>query len=547
MPVTRQAILQVAIALGCAGCTVGPAYHEPQPDAAAKFGEAAHDAGLHAAGGSLPDTEADPDLLRRWWTAFHDPTLDSLIDRALRNNRDLKVAVSRVREARAEREIAAGALLPEIDATAGYNRSRGSKNVVIPFSALTGASGAPSSAAGTGQPKGAAAGRTLHAEDTGTAGTGSPAGVSSTPSPSAPPGGPNSPFGEGGLPGVTTNLFQAGFDAVWEIDVFGGTRRTLEAADAQASAAKEGERGVRVTLLAEVASTYLQLRADQAREAIARRNLESERQTWKIADDKFKEGLGDEVQVEQQAAQLLLTEATLPPLMAAERLAQHALAFLLGEDPTALAGELSTPQSPPELPPEVPVGVPSDLLRRRPDIRQAERNLATATADVGVATAQLFPQFSLTGSLGLDSSDLKHLPEWGSRYYSIAPGIRWPLLDWARLHAAIRAANEEQNQAVLAYQTAVAQALKDVEDALVQYESERDRHAALAQAVDAARRARAVAAQIYTQGLADQLATLEAEQAQLQGEDTLAQSDAALRMDLIGLYKALGGGWEFPK
>lgn len=543
MPPTRPVIVVAAIALGCAGCSVGPTYREPKPVVAPGFGEVPPDAGQPA---GASGAEADPELLRRWWTSFRDPTLDSLIERALRNNRDLKQAVSRVREARAEREIAAGALIPEIDATAGYNRSRGSKNVVIPFAALAGSSGAPATGTSS-QTKGAAAGRSLRAEDTGASGAGNPQGATGAPMQGVPPGGPNSPFGEGGLPGVTTNLYQAGFDAVWEIDVFGGTRRTIEAADAQAFAAQEGERGVRVTLLAEVASNYLQLREDQAREAIARRNLESERQTWKIADDKFKGGLGDEVQVEQQAAQLRLTEAALPPLMASERMDQHALAFLLGEDPTALAEELSPPKSLPELPPEVPVGIPSDLLRRRPDIRQAERNLASATAEIGVATAQLFPQFSLTGSLGLDSSDLKHLPEWGSRYYSVAPGIRWPLLDWARLHAAILASDEEQNQAALAYQTAVAQALKDVEDALVQYESERDRHASLAREVDAARRARTVSAQIYSQGLADQLATLEAERAQLQGEDTLAQSDAALRMDVIRLYKALGGGWDFPR
>jgi outer membrane protein TolC len=199
------------------------------------------------------------------------------------------------------------------------------------------------------------------------------------------------------------------------------------------------------------------------------------------------------------------------------------------------------------MPPEVPVGVPSDLLRRRPDIRQAERNLAAANAQVGVALAQLFPQFSLTGSLGLDSSDLKHLPQWGSRYYSISPGVRWPILDWTRLHAAIRVENEEQQQALLAYESAVAQALRDVEDALVQYGAEHARRAALARAAEEALRAREVAGQIYAQGLADQIATLQAERDLLQAEDSLAQSEAGLRMDLVGLYKALGGGWEIAR
>ena len=200
----------------------------------------------------------------------------------------------------------------------------------------------------------------------------------------------------------------------------------------------------------------------------------------------------------------------------------------MGAEPTALAGELSPPEGLPELPADLPVGVPSDLLRRRPDIRQAERSLAAANAAVGVATAQLFPQFSITGSLGLDSSDLKHLPEWSSRYYSIAPGIRWPILDWTRLRAAIRVENEEQAQARLAYESAVAQALKEVEDALVQYEAERGRQAALTEAARQSVRARDVSAQIYAQGLADQLATLQAERDVLQAEDVLAQSEAGL-------------------
>jgi outer membrane protein TolC len=223
---------------------------------------------------------------------------------------------------------------------------------------------------------------------------------------------------------------------------------------------------------------------------------------------------------------------------------QHALSFLLGEDPSALSSELSPHKGLPSLPDEVPVGVPSDLLRRRPDIRQAERQLAASSAVVGEATAQLYPQFSLTGSFGLDSSDLKHLPVWSSYYYSIAPGVSWPILDWAKLHAAIRAANEEEAQALLAYQTAVEQALRDVEDALVKYEQERGRHEALERAYEQAGHAREVTDQIYQSGLADETASLEAERAVFQADDQLAQSDANLRIELVGLYKALGGGWD---
>lgn len=537
----RILLTALAIGVGLAGCSVGPTYHRPEALTATAFGEAGRNGETHEPGGIVPG-ESNPDALKRWWTVFKDPELDSLVDRALRNNRDIKVAISRVREARAERQVVAGGLLPEVDATAGYNRSRGSKNVKLPLSALGGGGSSPPSSASNGTPSSAST-RIIRPQDA-AAPSAPVSSVGAQPSQAAPPGGPASPFGEGGLPGVTTNLYQAGFDAVWELDVFGAVRRAVEAADAETAAAEEGEYGVRVTLMAEVATTYMNLRSDQQREDIARRNIESQRQTWKIARDKFDAGLGGEIEAAQELAQVRLAETALPPLIAAERMAQHALAFLLGEEPTALSAELSPRKSLPVLPGAIPVGVPSDLLKRRPDIRQAERQLAASSAQVGEAMAQLYPQFSLTGSLGVDSSDLKHLPELSSRYYSIAPGISWPILDWTRLHAAIRAANEEDAQALLAYQTAVMRALKDVEDALVQYEQEHERRSGLLRAVEQARHARQVTAQIYSQGLADQTATLEAERAVFQAEDQLAQSEASLRIGLVGLYKALGGGWD---
>jgi len=523
-----------------AGCAVGPAYHPPQPAAPPAFAEVRPDA---TPGSAQPTGAAAPADLARWWTVLDDPELTSLIERALRSNRDLKTAVSRVREARAERTVAAGALLPELDATAGYNRSYGSQNVVLPLGALLGSSGGAGSG-GSSSPAAAGPGASrggLHPQvQTATA----------TPAPVQPaatqPGGPQSPFGEGGLPGVTTQLFQAGLDAAWEVDVFGGTRRAVEAADAQVAAAREGQYGVQVSLLAEVATTYLQLRLNQERERVARRSLETERRTWRLAQDKFEQGLGDEVEAAQDLEEVKVSATTLPPLQAAERMDEHALAFLLGLEPTALRAELARPAPFPALPPAVPVGVPSDVIRRRPDVRQAERQLAAASAEIGEATAQLFPQFSITGSLGLDSSTLGRLPRWSSRYYSIAPGISWPILDWSRLHAAIRVQDELEAQALLAYQTAVSQALKEVEDALVQLQFERDRHAALVAAVAQARRAEQVTAETFAAGLADQSASLLAERALLQAEDNLAQSEGALRVDLVALYKALGGGWDVP-
>jgi outer membrane protein, multidrug efflux system len=536
MRATRNSLIAAAALSALAGCAVGPNYHKPETRAPARFGESGGD-GIRAG------DPADAGQLARWWTVFGDPELESLMERALRNNRDLKMAVSRVRQAREEREIAAGGLLPEVAATAGYNRSRGSKNVMLPLSALGG--GAPASSGAGSKPSSGPSPVVSRASPTGAAGSGPAADSSApvTPTATVPPGGPSSPFGEGGLPGVTTNLYQAGFDAVWEADVFGGTRRAVEAASDQAAAAQEGEYGVQVTLMGEVATSYMQLRQAQQRELIARRNIESQRKTWRIAYDKFRQGLGSEAEAAQDMAQLRISETTTAPLEAAQLVAQHALAFLIGEDPTALSGELSADRPLPELPGEVAIGMPSDLLLRRPDVRQAERNLAAATAEVGVATAQLYPSISITGSLGVDSSDLKSLPRWSSEYYSIAPGVSWPILDWSRLRAAIKVQNELQEQALLTYETAFSTALKDVEDALVQYRLEVARNRGLVAAADQARRARDVTAQIHEHGLADETDTLIADRAVFQAEDTLAQSDAALRIDLVALFKALGGGW----
>ncbi|HZZ20652.1 MAG TPA: efflux transporter outer membrane subunit, partial [Opitutaceae bacterium] len=310
------------------------------------------------------------------------------------------------------------------------------------------------------------------------------------------------------------------------------------------AAAEEGRYGVQVTLMGEVATTYMQLRGGQLREAITRQNIESQRKTWKIADDKFMQGLGSEAEAAQDLAELKVTETTLPPILAAQHMSEHAIAYMLGEDPTALAGELSAQGNLPELPQEVSMGMPADLLLRRPDIRKAERDLAAATAEVGVATAQLYPTFSITGMLGVDSSDLKHLPEWSSEYFSVAPGVSWPILDWSRLRAAIRVQDALKDQALLAYENVYAMALKDVEDALVQYRFETDRNRGLIEAATQARKARDVTAQVFQEGISDETETLVAERSVLQAEDTLAQSNAALRVDLVSLFKALGGGWK---
>ena len=508
----------VGLALFLAGCTVGPRYTPPQSNLAPEYSSAPTDQA-----GRTTQIVAGPEATARWWFVFGDPELNSLIARAARNNLDLQEALSRVRLARAERAGLTSRLWPEVDASAGYDRGHGSENVVLPFgSASTGAGGASS--------------KGVSAETTGSDPSQSGGGAAA--------GQPLSPFGQGGLPGVTTNLYQVGFDASWEIDIFGGTRRALEAAGAGVAAAEEARRAALASLLAEVATTYVELRTDQHRLQITREHLAAQKEELAIIEAKFKTGFATDLEVAQQNAQLAATQATLPPLETIERTSAHALAFLLAEPPAALTAELDLPKALPPLPAAVPVGMPSDLLRRRPDIRRAERELDQATAQVGVAAAELLPKFDLTGAFGLDSSDLRHLPEWSSHYYSISPGIRWPILDWGRIRANVHVQTERQQQAFLEYQKTVAQALRDVEDALVQYGNEQSRRTALAAATDASRRARELAGQRFEHGVSDLLATLDAQRTLLQAEDALAQSDGALRRDLISLYKALGGGWE---
>jgi len=458
---------------------------------------------------------ADENEMREWWRAFGDPELDSLIDRAVCGNRDLALAASRVRMARAQEAVVSGALWPAIDASAGYNRARGSSNVELPFG---GTGAAPATTAPL-----------------------APQSSSGSQPPSAPP---LTPLGQGGLPGATTNLYQVGFDASWEIDIFGGTARAVEAARADVDAAVEDRRAVLVTLLAETATTYMDLRAAQKRLSIARDNLGAQRELLAIVQDKFAAGFGTDLDVARQQAQVATTESAIPALEAAERQAMHALAFLLGLEPTALSDELEKPAELPALPPRIALGIPSELLRRRPDVRRAERQLAAATAEIGVATADLFPKFELTGSAGLDSTDPAKLFEWSSRYYSISPTISWPIFAGGRIRANILVKSELEAQAFTRYDTAVARALQDVEDALVSYGREGVRREHLDEAARASAQALDLARQQFASGIVDELAILDAQRTALGAQDALAQSDAALRTHLVALYKALGGGWS---
>ncbi|NLJ26657.1 MAG: efflux transporter outer membrane subunit, partial [Deltaproteobacteria bacterium] len=340
------------------------------------------------------------------------------------------------------------------------------------------------------------------------------------------------------------DLFDAGFDASWEIDIFGGIRRSVEAAEADIGASEENLHDVLVSLLAEVARNYIQLRGDQLRIAIASENIDSQRKTLELTQERFAAGLSSQLDVTQARAQLAVTESEIPRLESSARQAIHQIGVLLGREPGALLDELLTEAPVPTGPPEVPVGLPSELLRRRPDVRKAERELAAATARIGVATADLFPKFFLTGSVGQQSVNFSDIALPESRFWSFGPTISWPVFSGGRIRANIRVENARQEQAAERYEQTVLNALKDVEDALVAYAKEQKTRRFLKESVDATRLAVDISNELYSGGLVDFLNVLVNERSLFQTQDSLAQSEQIVSSNLVALFKALGGGWD---
>ncbi len=419
--------------------------------------------------------------LARWWAIFHDPVLASLEARALKSNLDLKQALARLRQARASRGIAAGGLGPTLDASGSYQRSR-------------------SSSAGS---------RYSSSSD-----------------------------------GYVGDLYQAGFDAGWELDIFGGLRRGLEAADADLLAALEASRQVRVSLAAEVALNYLNLRTMQQRSAIARANLKAQRHTAQLTRQRFRAGFVSGLDAANAEAQAATTAAQIPLLEASARQSIHALSLLLGLQPAALLSELAPTGPIPPAPPSVPAGLPSDLLRRRPDIRQAEAKLHAATARIGVATADLFPRLTLTGAAGYQSSDFQSWFGSAGRFWSIGPSISWSIFQSGKIKANIELQKARAEEALLAYRQTVLGSLREVEDALVATSSEREHRKELAAAVAANRRAVELSTRLYADGQTDFLNVLQAQGSLYASEDALVRSNGTVCTNLIALYKALGGGWS---
>jgi multidrug efflux system outer membrane protein len=340
------------------------------------------------------------------------------------------------------------------------------------------------------------------------------------------------------------NLFAAGFDAGWELDVFGGVRRSEEAARADLAAGREDLRDVLVSLLGEVAINYLDARTSQARLAAATTNLQLQEDTYQLTDWRYQAGLSDELAVQQARSNLASTRAQLPNLRTGLEGSLNRLAVLTGEEPGSMHEIMKEPAPIPAPPVAMTVGVPAETLRQRPDLRRAEWELAAATARIGVAMSDLYPKFRLSGSIGVESVDSADILAAASRTWRFGPSFSWPLFDAGQIRSTIEVQTAQQEQKLLQYRSVVLTALEEVENTLTAYVEEQRRHEALTEAARAARTAADLARDKYRAGLQDFSTVLDAQRSLLSFEDQLAQSQGAVSSDLVRLYKALGGGWQ---
>lgn len=345
-------------------------------------------------------------------------------------------------------------------------------------------------------------------------------------------------------PVATNDLFSAGLDASWEIDLFGGVRRSVEAADADLQASGEDLRDTLVSLLAEVALNYVDLRTAQARLAVTETSLNSLDESLRLTQWRAQAGLGDKLAVEQARYNLESARSQIPTLLIAIAGAKNRLAVLLGEAPGAVHSALEKSKPVPSLPAEVAIGVPADILRQRPDVRRAERALAAQTARIGVATAELYPKFTLSGAIGLQALTFGGLFNSGNTTTSGSSLLNWRVFDAGAIRHNIEIQSALQEQSRIAYESTVLAALEEAENAILAYAQEQLRRESLGEAARSATEAAELAGIKYRAGLIDFTTVLEAERSLLSFRDQLAQSDGGIVTNLVKLYKALGGGWR---
>jgi NodT family efflux transporter outer membrane factor (OMF) lipoprotein len=444
--------------------------------------EASRLTSLQTAGESSRPVEGEID--QTWWKSFRDPRLSSLVERLAAQNLDLKTAAERVIQSVAQRQVAVSQGLPHVEAqsTNTYNRQS--------------------------------------------------------------PNGPISEFEP--APGSTFDyaLFHDGLTSSWQLDLFGRVRRAVEAADAETLAAVENRRGVALTAIAELAQGYLLLRGTQDRLAIARRNLRLSEQNVDLVNARFGNGVATTLDLAQARAQQATIAATLPPLRTREAELINAVGLLLGDMPRALENELRRPSALPRVPRRVPVGLPGTLVRRRPDVGEAEARLHEATAQTGVAVANFYPDVTLNGAASFESLHLSNLFTPASTAFSVGPDISIPVFEGGRLRSTLALRESAQREAAIAFQKTVLRAWQEVDNALTAYAEAQHRRADVARAVAQNQAALQAARQRYSEGALDFLNVNSALGQQLQSENDLADSDTQIATDLVNLYRALGGGWQ---
>ncbi|MCE9597446.1 MAG: efflux transporter outer membrane subunit [Spirochaetia bacterium] len=460
-------VLFLAFLAMSTGCAVGPDYNRSNPQTPTAW-RGAQQSGISVNGGDIS----------AWWKEFKDPLLSSMIEKALTSSPDIRLAIAKIREARASRGVVATGLWPSLDANGTYTRSH-----------------SPAATASSGSVK------------------------------------------------TASNQFKAGLETSWELDIWGRLRRNVEASDAEIDASIEDARGVQVTLVADIATAYANYRGFQRQLEIARRNLETQTKTTEIIEKRYKAGYTNGLDISNAEAQVASTRSQIPQIESALVNASNSLSLLIGKDAGPLMESLATEPAATVLPPDVPIGLPSDLLQRRPDIRRSEAQIHAATARVGVAKGDYFPKFALTGSAGYTSSDYKRIGHPQNMFWSFGPSISMPLFDIAKIRWNVEASEAIQDQALIGYEKTVLVAFGEVETSLVAYANEKEHQKYLQIAVEKNRRAVELANKLYLAGKADFLTLGSAQTALHSAETSLAASERDLMIDLVALYKALGGGW----
>lgn len=481
-----------------AGCAAGPDFHAPDTPI---------HTGVFTPTGAA-DTPSQPvaqDLAPDWWELFRDPVLVGLERDVLAANLDLRAASVRFDQSRAELKITGAQLMPQVNANASQLRERASPNGIL---ALTGSSSSVSA----------------------TSSNGSDAfGTTSLP-------------GENGSPPYS--LSQYGLDASWELDLWGRARRARESAAAQMEAAHFDAQAVRVSITAEVAHVYLELRGVQSDLRIARANADLAAKSLHVAQRRAQQGVATQFDTSVSAAQVATFKAAIPALEQRRAALMNALAMLLAQPPHALDERLSGTDDIPRLPAQVPVGLPSQLAHRRPDILRSEAQLHAATAAIGVAKADFYPSISLTGSFGFQALKFSEVGNWSSRQFAVGPVLHLPIFEGGRLTGNLALTEARQQEAAIIYQGTVLSAWHEVDNALTAYRTVQQRAELLDVAVSENRQALKNAERRYAQGAADYLNVLVTQQRLLDSENAASRSRTDMALAMVSLYKALGGGWE---